>query len=252
MTKITGIVLAKNEEAMIGACLETLSFCDEVLVIDSGSNDKTVSIAKEKKAIIFEELSNNFAAKRNLGLKKASGDWVFYVDADERVSDELVASIKHQVAMDDQQFSVFRVKRKNFYLGKNPWPRIEYMERLFKKNALKGWKGVLHESPQIAGSVGTLDGYLLHYTHRNLSHMVEKTNTWSDTEAKLRFDARHPDMSWWRFLRVMVSAFFDSYVRQGGFRAGTVGIIESIYQAFSSFITYAKLWELQEKRKEKS
>lgn len=75
--------------------------------------------------------------------------------------------------------------------------------------------------------------------------MVEKTNKWSDTEALLRFNSNHPKMTWWRFPRVMLTAFFNSYIRQGGWKAGAVGLIESVYQSFSMFITYAKLWELQ-------
>ena len=79
--------------------------------------------------------------------------------------------------------------------------------------------------------------------------MISKTIEWSQIEAELRFNANHPKITWWRFPRVMLSAFFDSYIKQGGWRVGTAGIIESIYQAFSIFITYAKLWEKQLKMK---
>ena len=75
--------------------------------------------------------------------------------------------------------------------------------------------------------------------------MVEKTNQWSDVEASLRFKSKHPQVTWWRFIRVMWSAFYKSYIGQRGFKAGVIGLIESIYQAFSMFITYAKLWEMQ-------
>jgi hypothetical protein len=112
------------------------------------------------------------------------------------------------------------------------------------------WYGQLHESPKIKGEVGELDEFIIHYTHDDLSSMVKKTNTWSDVEAETRIHIHHPKMTWWRFPRVMLSAFWDSYIRQSGWKAGTAGFIESIYQSFSIFITYAKLWELQnEKRK---
>ena len=78
--------------------------------------------------------------------------------------------------------------------------------------------------------------------------MVAKTNLWSEIESALRLKNSHPPMTWWRFFRVMVSAFYDSYFRQAGYKLGTVGLIESIYQAFSIFITYAKLWEKQNKK----
>ncbi len=124
------------------------------------------------------------------------------------------------------------------------------MERLFWKDSLIKWKGKVHESPVVSGSVGILNEPLLHYTHRTLDEMVNKTNEWSATEAKLRYEAGHPPVVWWRFIRVMFTAFSDSYFIQGGWKAGVTGLIESIYQSFSIFITYAKLWELQESKKQ--
>ena len=85
----------------------------------------------------------------------------------------------------------------------------------------------------------------MHYTHRDLESMVNKTAAWSSIEAAQRYKQNHPKISWWRFPRVMLTAFFNSYIIQGGYKAKTVGIIESVYQAFSIFITYAKLWEMQ-------
>ena len=124
---------------------------------------------------------------------------------------------------------------------------LKKLKASFKKKTLKGWKGQLHESPIVTGETGILEGNLLHYTHRDLESMVNKTIVWSSIEAAERFKQNHPKMSWWRFPRVMVGAFLNSYIIQGGYKAGTVGVIESVYQAFSIFITYAKLWELQEK-----
>jgi len=250
MNTLTAIILAKNEEKLIADCLKSVKFADEIILIDSNSNDKTVPIAKEYGVKVLEEASTDFSAKRNLGLQKATSDWILYIDADERVTEKLKASIQQQMNAQGTLPVAFRVKRQNYYLGNHPWPQVEKLERLFKKDALLGWEGALHESPKIKGEVGDLEGYLLHYTHRDLSQMVAKTNEWSEIEALLRLQVNHPQMSWWRFPRVMIAAFFDSYIKQGGFRLGTAGLIESTYQAFSLFITYAKLWEVQETRKE--
>jgi len=122
---------------------------------------------------------------------------------------------------------------------------------LFLKKKLICWKGILHETAYIDGVMGELQAPLIHNTHRTLAEMVIKTNEWSGYEARLRFDAHHPKMVWWRFLRVMMTGFNQSYFKEGGWRAGTVGWIESIYQAFSMFITYAKLWEMQQLRENK-
>lgn len=251
MSTISAIVIAKNEEAMIADCLDSLSFCDEIIVVDGGSEDRTVEISRRMKAAVFEHKTNDFSDMRNVGLQKASSDWILYIDADERVSEELQKEITHLITFSGRgkQLNGYFLKRKNFYLGNHEWPYIERLERLFRRNSLKGWQGQLHESPIIDGEVGELEEYLLHYTHRDLTSMLTKTIEWSAIEAKLRFKVGHPTMTWWRFLRVMATAFFDSYVRQGGWRVGTVGIIESFYQTFSMFITYARLWEIQQKSK---
>ena len=244
MNKISGVIIAKNEEKMIADALESISFCDEIIVIDNSSIDETKKISEEKNAKVYNMSSSNFSDLRNYGLSKASHDWILYIDADERVDDKLQSSIK-KILSDGSTYSGFKLKRKNYYLGKNEWPNIEKLERLFKKEKLKIWKGKLHESPVVEGEIGELEGFLLHFTHRDLESMLAKTIEWSSVEAFLRYNTNHPKITWWRFPRVMITAFLNSYVKQKGFKAGTVGVIESMYQSFSMFITYAKLWELQ-------
>jgi len=245
MSKISGVVIAKNEEKMIEEALDSLSFCDEIIVIDNGSTDKTKEISQSKGARIYEIQTNDFSEIRNFGLKVAQSDWILYLDADERISDELKDSIKKAVS-EDQGTSAFSLKRKNYYLGKHQWPKIEKMQRLFRRDKLKEWKGRLHETPIVEGKTSLLsDGFILHFTHRDLESMLSKTIEWSSAEALLRFNNGHPKMTWWRFPRVMITAFLNSYIKQHGYRAGAAGIIESLYQSFSMFVTYAKLWELQ-------
>ncbi len=244
MTKLSAVIITKNEEQVIEKALQSVSFCDEIVVVDNSSTDKTVEIAKKNNAKVFSFTSSDFAKSRNYALEHVTSDWILYVDADERVTTQLAESIKNIIS-EDSNYSAFIIKRKNFYLGKYLWPKVELLERLFKKSKLKGWYGVLHESPKVDGKIGILDGYLEHYTHRDLSFMLAKTISWSKTEAKLRYKANHPKMIWWRFPRVMIPTFFEYYVKQKGFRLGTVGLIESMYQMFSIFLTYARLWELQ-------
>src|SRR5882724_2209878 len=242
MTKLSAIILAKNVEDLLADCIDSLSFCDEIIVIDDGSTDRTSEIAKHLGANVFSLISRNFSERRNYGLKKAKGKWILYIDADERISHELKKNIFEIINQEKSPLSAYKIQRKNFYFGSYEWPHIEKLERLFKKTALTEWGGEVHETAQVKGDIGELHGYLLHYTHRDLTSMVEKTIQWSEIEAELRFKADHPKMSWWRFVRVMFTGFFDSYVKQEGYKAGTAGFIESLYQAFSMFITYARLW----------
>ncbi|MEK7551111.1 MAG: glycosyltransferase family 2 protein [Patescibacteria group bacterium] len=250
MSKISAVIIAKNEEQMIEECLESLSFSDEIVVIDNNSTDKTVEIAEKFKAKIYKESSADFSILRNLGLKNAQNEWILYIDADERVDKVLSEAIKK--AIETNEFGSYRLQRKNFYLGINEWPHIEKIIRLFNKENISEWFGQIHESPKVSGETGILDGFLLHFTHRDLESMVIKTISWSQTEAILRFNANHPKITWWRIPRVMLTAFISSYIFQKGYKAKTAGLIESIYQAFSIFITYAKLWEIQNKVKVKS
>lgn len=249
MIKLSAVVITKNAENLIADCLDSLSFCEEVIVVDNKSEDRTKEIAEKMGAKVFEHDAQDFSDARNFGLKKAIGEWILYVDADERVTPELALDIKNQTFKAENSISAFRVRRKNFYFGNNEWPHIEHLERLFRKNKLEEWYGKLHESPRVKGSIEELDGYLFHYTHRDLTSMLDKTIEWSKMEAELRFNSGHPKMTWWRFPRVMLTAFFDSYVRQGGWKVGVAGLIESMYQSFSIFVTYARLWEMQGKNK---
>jgi len=244
---LTAIVIAKNEEKRIATCLDSIAFADEIILIDNGSDDSTVAIAKKYHARVIEELSHNFSTLRNRGKEEAKGMWILYIDADEVVTEALREEILNVIKDQRVKINAYYIKRCNYYLG-HKWPVGDKMQRLFRKESLVAWQGKLHETAVIKGAIGILHESLVHDTHRTLEEMVEKTNEWSEVEAKLRYDAHHPPVVWWRFFRVMWTGFSHSFFREGGWRAGTVGWIESIYQGFSMFLTYAKLWEMQEKK----
>lgn len=233
---------------MIGDCIRSLAFADEVVVIDSNSSDRTKSVAEKLGARVLEHPFKNYADQRIYAKKQAKGIWVLYVDADERVSKKLASEIIAMVNQEPSsmnQVAAYKIPRKNFYLGNHEWPSIEYLERLFLKSSLQKWEGAVHEHALYRGSLGILKNYLIHYTHRDLSTMISKTNTWGDSEARMLYSSHHPKMNAIRFLRIMVTKFFYSYFTQNGWKAGTAGLVESMYQAFSYFTIYAKLWEMQ-------
>lgn len=242
---ITGIVIAKNEEAQIENCLKSLSFCDEIILVNNDSNDKTVVIAKKYNCKIVNSDANDFSVLRNIGKENAKGDWIFYLDADEIVSESLRQEILKTATYENCGF-VYAVFRRNFFLQKE-WPVKDSQVRLFPKKNLIKWYGVVHESPKFNGLCRNLKFEIIHYTHNSLEEMLKNTIRWSDYEADLRIRANHPRVVWWRILRMMVSVFWSYYFSQKGFKLGTVGLIESVYQSFSVFITYAKVWERQVK-----
>lgn len=241
--KLSAIIITRNEQNNIVDCLKTLKFADQIIVIDNESVDNTARLAKDEGVKVYQIGGLDFSYLRNLGKEKSTNEWILYIDADERVTPDLAVEIKNTIE-GKNTCAAYTLRRSNYFLGKL-WPKEEAMLRLMKKESLIGWQGALHESPIVIGSIGHLRGILLHYTHRNLTSMVDKTNQWSEIEAQLRFQNNHPSMQWWRFIRVMLTTFWQYYAVQGGWRIGMVGLIESIYQSFSIFISYAKLWERQ-------
>jgi glycosyltransferase involved in cell wall biosynthesis len=246
MIKISAVIVVKNEENNILNCLKTLKFVDEIIVVDNGSTDQTLKIAENQNIKIIKSVDIDFANLRNIGKDNALYNWLLYIDADERVSQKLASEIRRVI--ENSKYDAYSISRKNFFYGRQ-WPNQEKIIRLIKKESLDRWFGKIHETAKVNGEIGALKEELLHYTHDNLSKMVNKTNDWSKVEAKLRFEDKHPSMCWWRFIRVMTTSFCNTFFRDGGLKMGTLGLVESLYQSFSTFITYAKLWELQNAEK---
>lgn len=244
MKRISVIIVTRNEEKDIVSCINAAkTFADEIVVIDNDSSDRTAKNARTAGAAVFSVPGLDFSYLRNFGKEKAQGEWLLYLDTDERLSPELVKEMKKAVSQTETPAG-YRIVRKNHYFGR-VWPKTELIIRLIRKDALIGWQGIVHETAMVAGTVGQLQSPVLHFTHTDLSGMVTKTNEWSEIESQLRFKSNHPPMTWWRFFRVMFTAFWHSYIDDGGWKVGTAGLVESIYQSFSMFITYAKLWEKQ-------
>jgi glycosyltransferase involved in cell wall biosynthesis len=246
---ITAVVIAKNEEKILEGCLATLGFCGEIIIIDNNSTDSTTKIAEKFTNKIFEIKTGSFSDIRDFGHSKATGDWLLYVDADERISGELIKEIIQKII--DPDFSAYAIPRKNVMFGK--WVKYggwypDYQVRLFKNDKLLGWEGKLHERPKVTGEVGKLKNDIIHYTHRSISETLQKKLVWSNIEAEERLNANHPKITWPRIVRVMVSEFIKRYFIKSGWRDGTVGLITALDESFSMFVIYTRLWEMQNKR----
>jgi glycosyltransferase involved in cell wall biosynthesis len=251
ISSISAVIIAKNEEEKIGDCLKSLFWSKEVLVIDNGSTDKTSDIAKKLGAKVIYSPLGAYKESRDRGMKEVKGDWVLYVDADERVTPGLkeeILSVTHKPHPTTHNYTAYAIPRKNIILGKQLnhggwWP--DYVIHFIKRNEFRGWKGELHEEPVFVGDLGYLTNPLIHTKYNNLSDMVAKTNTWSHVEAKLMFDANHPPMNIPRFASATAREFWLRMIRNLAFLDGPQGIIYALYQVYSKFITYSKLWEMQ-------
>ncbi len=258
-TPISIIILAGNEEKMIVDCLKTCNWASEIVLVAANSSDNTVSLAKKtipgiKVVKTEDEYNKNFSKWRNLGFKSSTQQWIIYIDADERITPDLQRKIIAIVKSKNSKFTHYAIPRANHFLGQRvryggSYP--DYVKRLYNRDFFNGYKGVLHEEPIITGELGYIDSDLLHYTHRDLTSMVNKTLVWSDTEAQALFKSGHPPVVWWRFIRMMLTKLWERLVKQQMWRDKEVGWVSVIFEVFNTFLIYARLWELQQKQNQK-
>jgi len=221
-----GDIIQKNYKK----CLTSVGTFDEIIKIDTS------------------KLKGSFSEWRNEGDRKSTGDWIFYVDSDEEVTNEVKEEIKTVVEDNNQKNAAFAIPRRNFIFGKEfkhggQWP--DYQVRLFKKEAFIKWEGNLHEQPKYKDELGYLKNPLIHHKDITVGQMIDKTNIWSEIEADLLFQSNHPKMNGFRFASVAIREFWLRFVKQLSFLDGREGIIYGIYQIYSKLITYSKLWERQ-------
>lgn len=256
LNNLSVIILAGNEEKMIVDCLKSCQFAQEIVLVAANSTDNTVSLAKKTTPSIkivktTDEYNRNFTKWRNLGFKKATKDWILYIDSDERITPKLSLEIQ-KIIKNKQKISHYAIPRANFYLGKRvmhggSYP--DYVIRLFQRKYFHGFQGILHEQPIVDGKISYLKSDLLHFTHRDLSSMLQKTLIWTDMEAQALYQDNHPKVVWWRIIRMMLTKIWERLIKQQMWRDKTVGWISVMFETFDTFLIYARLWEIQQKGK---
>ncbi len=238
---LTGIVLTKNEAENIEACLASLAFCDQIVVIDDNSVDGTVKIAKKMGAeVLVHALDNNFASQHNWSLEQIKSPWVLFIDADERISPELAAEIK--VAIEKIEFKGFFLPRVDYLWGKE----LKYGDLYgakFLRLARRGagiWRGKVHESWVIEGRTGKLKNPLLHYPHQNFVEFLQHINTYSTIKADEFFN-QNKKTSVLEIIGGPIWRFFKAYILQLGFLDGTAGFVHAMTLAMYQFLVAGKL-----------
>ena len=249
MTGVTAIVITFNEAAHIEAALASLAFADEIIVVDSQSTDDTVSRARRFTDKVIVRPWAGYVAQKNFAAEQAANDWVFSLDADERVSTPLADEIRawaRRDGADVPRVAGFRVPRVTFHLGR--WLRStdwypDHQLRLYDRRRAR-WSGrLVHESVRADGPVERLHGELLHYAYRDLSHHVLTMDRYSTLAARQMYeDGRRA--GWWDLALHPPAAFFRNYFLRGGFRDGVPGLIVSAMNARYVGLKLAKLWEL--------
>ena len=240
---ISAIVLTKNEEKNIEACLKTLNWCGEVIVIDDYSTDKTVALAKAGGAKVFSHhLGNDFAAQRNFALRQAQGDWVLFVDADERVTPALrVEIMSYELRV--TSYAGFNLKRTDFLGGrwlKHGETANVKLLRLGKMRAGQ-WQRKVHEFWKIKGDIGELKNPLLHYPHQNLDDFLRHINFYSTLHAEALYE-QGVKPGPWRIIVNPLGKFIANWIFKKGFLDGTSGFVMALMMSLHSFLAWSKLY----------
>jgi (heptosyl)LPS beta-1,4-glucosyltransferase len=244
---ITAVIIAKNEETMIANCIETVRWCQEILVIDNGSTDTTAELAKSLGARIVSYKSNSFADLRNQALKYVKTDWLFYLDADERVTPRLQQEIS--VHMETKSSAALDMNRENVMYGKvfkhGGWQN-DWVTRVFYRETFQGWQGEVHESAHFKGQAIQLHTPLVHLTHRNTLDGLVKTMNWTPIEAELMFKAGAESVKLSTLIRKSLMEVFRRAISRQGRLDGIEGWIEALVQGMNRFLVYVQLWEKQQ------
>lgn len=245
MDKITAILLTKNEEHTIEACIDSVSFCNEVIVLDDNSTDQTVEIAKKHNAkIITRSLHGDYAGQRNNGLEQAKNDWILFVDADERVSSELQKEI---VTLSEKEASAYYIPRRDYFWGKEltygevQKVRTKGIIRLVKKGSGK-WHGAVHEEFQTDQKVKKLHSFINHYPHPTLKEFIHEVNIYSTLRAK-ELQSQGKKSSVFSIIAFPFFKFLLVYILYRGFLDGPAGFAYAFLMSFHSFLVRAKLYQ---------
>jgi glycosyltransferase involved in cell wall biosynthesis len=244
--KVTVTVITRDEASNIAAALESVAWADEIVVIDSGSTDDTVAIARRHATRVEVREWPGYGAQKNYAAEIASNDWILSIDADERVTPELASEIRALLAATPGAAG-YRIPRVAWYFGR--WIRStdwypDYQLRLYDRRAGR-WNGRrVHESVELRGTAGQLRHELQHYAYRDLAHHLATIDRYTTLAAE-QWLAEGRRTNGVELLLNPRFAFVRNYILRGGFRDGEAGLVISKLNAYYVFLKLAKLWELQ-------
>lgn len=237
------LIITGNEEQNIRPCLESVSWADEIVVVDSFSADATAAIAREYTAHVYQRAWEGYALQKNFGHARCSGEWVLSIDADERASPQLRDEILS--ALRSSAYVAYRIPIRDFMFGRwvdhGGWDRQHHI-RLYRR-AQARWESLVHETVTIDGPVGALKGPILHFSHTSVARFVEKMNRYTTLEAQALYQRQVP-FSLLKLIRRMPLHFIRRYVLWHGYRDGVHGFVLAVLMGVYHFLTEVKLWEL--------
>jgi glycosyltransferase involved in cell wall biosynthesis len=247
---ITAVIMTKNVAPFVDGCLKSVTWADEIVVIDGYSDDGTVEICKRytDKVIQNKWTSGRFCTERNLGTDHATSDWVLQIDPDERATPEFKEAVLTMLADFNNPYSAYEYRKKNYFLGHfmrwGGW--FHYSLHLFKRGHAR-YEGFIHENLKVYGKVAKMEAPVEHYPFTSISQFIQRHNHYADFEAKQIMKERGvlPDRRIVYELTVRpFKHFIKFYFRKHGYRDGIYGFIFSILYSWVRFLNWLKYWEL--------
>ena len=250
MLNISAVIICKDEEKNIEECIKSVIWCDEVVIIDSFSSDKTVSRAENYTDKIFRNEWKGFAEQRKFALTKVKTEWILSIDADERCSNDLKVEIENLQKQNNISSKGFLIPRKSYFLGK--WVKNcgwypDYQLRLFRKDSASVKERLVHEGYIVSGNTDKLKSPILHFTVNSISEFTNKINHYSTLSAIEKNGNKN--ISFIYLLSKPVFEFIKKFIFQKGFLDGINGLMVSLFHMMTKALTYMKLYELQNKNK---
>jgi len=246
MIPLSVAIITKNEEENIRRCLQSVAFAEQVVIVDSGSTDKTLSIAKELGCEIYSEEWRGFGSQKQSAIEKCREKWILVLDADERIPSDTADIIKKIVTDPDIKEAGFSFPRKNFFQGRwirhaGWWP--DRIIRLFRKDLGRMSAAIVHESVEVQGVIGDLDAVMEHYTESRMEKIIQKIDKYSTLGAEAAFREGKKSSAADAFLRAFFT-FFQDYFFRLGILDGMPGLTLAVTDSVNKFFKYAKLSEL--------
>ena len=241
-------LITRNEAANLPCTLLSVRWAQETVVVDSGSTDATLEIARSAGARVFEEPWKGFAAQKNSAIAHTTGDWILSLDADEEVSPELAREIQALLA-GEPAFAAYRIPRLNHFLGRalhhgGYWPDPKL--RLFRRGAARFLDRPVHETMQADGPVGTLKGHLIHHCYPTLEDYIEHMNRYSTISAQALIASGRAGRSWlwlvWTALLNPAATFLYNYIVRLGFLDGREGLLQHLNHSVYIHWKSVKAW----------
>lgn len=246
MKNLSVVIVSHNEESNIIDCLKSIAWAEEIILIDGKSSDKTVEVARNYTKDIYIVDNDVCEVNRIIGVNKACGEWILFLDADERVTPGLKVEICKAIG-NKSSINSYRIYRENYFYGKKVhYGSPDYHLRLFKKEEIKVLPDKIHRFVEINGRESKLKGKLLHFPFRKISDHIKKAKFYAETESNYLLVEKKVNIRWynlgWYFVVRPLGKFFQSYIVMKGWMDGVVGIVISALSAYYEFLKYVKYW----------